>query len=256
MEENIRAGGQWAILPAMVRYDPALPPNAKLIYAEIAAKINEEGYCYMYNRQFSERFGIKEDTVSGLIKRLETSGYIFIDLDSSRINKDKRRIYLTGKPYDFTEGIGFKSDTGKKSGTIPEKNPGPIENNKIKIIPPVVPQGGRPPGEKKSRREKTVPDWKPERFEAFWNFYPPVNGKRPCKQRAVKAWDKIRPDDETIARMGRALTRELKSEMWQAGIGIPYASTWLNQRRWEDEVVPAAGTQHMAGGWAESREVF
>ena len=32
--------GQWAILPARVRYDRSLPANAKLIYAEIAAKIN------------------------------------------------------------------------------------------------------------------------------------------------------------------------------------------------------------------------
>ena len=27
----------------------------------------------------------------------------------------------------------------------------------------------------------------------------------------------------------------MKSEEWQRGIGIPYASTWLNNRRWEDE---------------------
>ena len=27
----------------------------------------------------------------------------------------------------------------------------------------------------------------------------------------------------------------MESEEWQRGIGIPYASTWLNNRRWEDE---------------------
>ncbi len=263
MGDNIKAGGQWAILPAMVRYDPKLPANAKLIYAEIAAKINEEGYCFASNRYFAERFKLKEDTVSGLVRRLADAEYISVDLDTCRQNRDKRRIYLTGKPYDF-QGIGFKSDTGKTSGTVSDLNPGPIENNNIKIIPPVVPRGGQPPGEKKSRREKTEPDWKPERFEAFWNYYPPVNGKRPCRQRAVKAWDKLRPDDETIARMGRALRRELRSEMWQKGVGIPYASSWLNQRRWEDEIVdnPSVGFADSSlytrepGGWAETGEVF
>jgi len=29
-----------------------------------------------------------------------------------------------------------------------------------------------------------------------------------------------------------------QTDEWQRGIGIPYASTWLNNRRWEDE--PAA----------------
>ena len=47
---------QWAILPARVRYDPELPPNAKLIFAEIAAKTNTLGYCWAHNRHFAETF--------------------------------------------------------------------------------------------------------------------------------------------------------------------------------------------------------
>ena len=52
---------------------------------------------------------------------------------------------------------------------------------------------------------------------------------------AVKAWDKIRPDDTTIDQMATALRRQKNSEQWQRGIGIPYASSWLNARRWEDD---------------------
>ena len=82
--------GQWAILPAMVRYDKSLPANAKLIYAEIAAKINEDGFCFCHNAWFSERLGIKRDTVSTLVKRLEAADYIRIDVDVARVNKDRR----------------------------------------------------------------------------------------------------------------------------------------------------------------------
>lgn len=41
-------------------------------------------------------------------------------------------------------------------------------NNNLKDIniPPIVPQGGR-----KRRQTKEQPDWKPERFAKFWDFY-------------------------------------------------------------------------------------
>ena len=111
--------GQWAILPAAVRYDKSLPANAKLIYAEIAAKINEDGFCFCHNAWFSERLGIKRDTVSTLGKRLEDAGYIRIDVDVASVNKDRRRIYLTGKPYDW--GVSDLNMVPHKIGRKPEK---------------------------------------------------------------------------------------------------------------------------------------
>lgn len=51
---------------------------------------------------------------------------------------------------------------------------------------------------------------------------------------AVRAWDKLKPDDALIETIGRALQTLKASEAWREGYGIPYASTFLNQRRWED----------------------
>lgn len=102
-------------------------------------------------------------------------------------------------------------------------------NNKINI-PPIVPH-------KRARREaKKEPDWKPDRFADFWKAYP----RGESKQAAINAWDRLKPDDKLLEAMARGLMRQLKSEQWQAGIGIPYASTWINQRRWEDEEKSAA----------------
>lgn len=224
LQENT---GQWAILPAKVRYDSTIPANAKLIYAEIAAKANVYGYCFCHNSWFAEKFRLKPDTVSSLITRLEKAGYIATDIDNARVNTDRRRIYLTAAPYDFLGGIGFKSDTrpGFKSEGASDKNPGPIENRDIKInIPPKAPQGGR-------REPKNEPDWMPERFKAFWAAYP--RGEK--KQAAIAAWDKLHADERLLKLMAMALKRQLASEEWQRGIGIPYASSWLNGRRWEDE---------------------
>ena len=41
---SIRLPSYYAVLPAKVRYDPDLPPNAKLLYAEITALAGEHGY--------------------------------------------------------------------------------------------------------------------------------------------------------------------------------------------------------------------
>ena len=182
--------GQWAILPARVRYDRTLPANAKLIYAEIAAKINEEGYCFCYNQYFADRFGLKTDTVSSLVKRLEEAEYIQVDVCKGRANSDRRRIYLTDKPYHFNVmgGIGFKS------GTVSDLNPIPIENNNLKYETPYSPPEGdgagdklpeQPQKPKRKRAAKAIPDWEPEMFERFWQAYP----RGEDRQGAVREWD-------------------------------------------------------------------
>ncbi len=101
-------------------------------------------------------------------------------------------------------------------------------------IPPYSPPtGDGSAGKKRKKNEpKETADWKPERFEAFWNAYP----RRVSRQDAIRAWDKLRPDDALIRTMAQALKRQLATEQWQQGIGIPYPATWLNNRRWEDEI--------------------
>lgn len=94
--------------------------------------------------------------------------------------------------------------------------------------PPKAPQRGAGAGKIKRGMQATH---KTERFEKFWEAYP----RHESKQAAARAWDKLAPNDELLTAMARALAKQLKSEEWQRGIGIPYASTWLNQRRWEDE---------------------
>ena len=106
-------------------------------------------------------------------------------------------------------------------------------SNKDLINPHSPPMGDKPQRKKRQRRSKSVPAWKPERFEAFWDYYP----RGEDRMGAVEEWDKLQPDDALIDRMARALARQKASEEWQRGIGVPYACRWLRKRRWED--VPA-----------------
>lgn len=66
----------YAIIPANVRYDKDLPPNAKLLYGEITALCNEKGYCWAGNTYFSDLYSVNKVTISRWIAQLITRGYI------------------------------------------------------------------------------------------------------------------------------------------------------------------------------------
>lgn len=143
-EEELQGVSMWAILPARVRYDRVIPPNAKLVFAEIAAKTSAAGYCFAGNAWFMERFGFSEDTIRNLLRALAEEGYITIEVDNSRKHQ-KRRIYLTGLAFSGAPpdaGSPLKNsgaEPPKNFGGTPLKNSGGIENSNNKIKPPVSP---------------------------------------------------------------------------------------------------------------------
>lgn len=69
------------------------------------------------------------------------------------------------------------------------------------------------------------------RFELFWKAYP----KKVGKGAAEKSFGKFKPDDALTERMLRAIEAQRSTRQWKEGY-IPNPATWLNQRRWEDEV--------------------
>lgn len=87
-------------------------------------------------------------------------------------------------------------------------------------------------------------------FDRFWKLYP----RKQNKQGARRAWNKLSPDMELCRTMSAALRRQMQSEEWtkDGGRFVPYPSTWLNGRRWEDEVPPPPGEAEPpkeAWGW-------
>lgn len=81
------------------------------------------------------------------------------------------------------------------------------------------------------------------RFEEFWKAYP----RHIAKDAARKVWLKLAPDQAFTAHLIAAVQRHAKSLQWQkdGGAFIPHARTWLNQKRWEDEVKPATATSSL-----------
>lgn len=83
----------YAIIPANVRYDSGLSANAKLLYGEIAALCNQEGFCWASNSYFAKLYEISPKRVSELIVMLEHHGHVITEVDKASGNA--RNIYLT-----------------------------------------------------------------------------------------------------------------------------------------------------------------
>lgn len=90
MEEQQRS--YYAIIPANVRYDKDLAPNAKLLYGEITALCNEKGYCWASNQYFAELYGVSVLSVKRWVNSLVTKGYVYRTLTYKPNSKevDKR----------------------------------------------------------------------------------------------------------------------------------------------------------------------
>lgn len=71
-------------------------------------------------------------------------------------------------------------------------------------------------------------------FDSFWKAYP----KKIGKGAAEKSFKKIKPTESLLRVMISAIENFKESENWKEKNGkyIPNPATWLNQKRWEDEV--------------------
>jgi len=94
--------------------------------------------------------------------------------------------------------------------------------------------GSRPDGAKKKTPAKTPAVYSQD-FEAFWEAYPARNGQ---KTKKAKAWDAFWKITTTTSVTPEHLTDRIKALAHQYGDFPRDAVTWLNQRGWEDEVVP------------------
>lgn len=84
----------YAIIPANVRYDKDLTPNAKLLYGEITALCNQEGYCWANNHYFSELYGVSKTTISKWINQLVERKYISSEMIYKKGTKEILNRYL------------------------------------------------------------------------------------------------------------------------------------------------------------------
>ena len=84
-------------------------------------------------------------------------------------------------------------------------------------------------------------------FAKFWKLYPVKKGKA----KAEAAWSKLKITDDLFTLITQGLARQVVCHDWtkEGGQYIPHPTTWLNGKRWEDEVKPApSGNVHAFPG--------
>ena len=103
--------GYYAIIPANVRYDKDISPNAKLLYGEITALCNQKGFCWASNQYFSNLYGVSDRTIRTLIKQLQDKKYIKVELKD---NTKRFHIKLEELSKAFIKGVIVGLEEKKK----------------------------------------------------------------------------------------------------------------------------------------------
>jgi hypothetical protein len=183
-------------------------------------------------------------------KSMLESGYLEIEGEEWVVHEwDAVNAYLVnswengkkgGRPRKQTHGIPEENprDThGNPIGNPQRTQTEPIREEKRreekKSISPLPPSGGvSSPGKRWTKaglareRYEDYPN-----FQAWWSFYPNSTGKR----KAFEAWVSRGLEAEDQERIARVL--EVHCREWEkdGGAFVPHGSTYLNQRRDEDE---------------------
>ena len=87
-------------------------------------------------------------------------------------------------------------------------------------------------------------------FDEFWSLYP----RKIAKATARKAWAKLSAEQQLMA----AKAIDTHCQYWKAKETelefIPYPATWLNNERWEDELVIEPKKEKQSKEWMFSNE--
>lgn len=86
-------------------------------------------------------------------------------------------------------------------------------------------------------------------FALFWQEYP----RKAAKAAALKAWQKLNPSPELVERILAHVRNHKRSQDWikDGGQFVPHPATFLNGRRWEDDIPPDTGPGVAYHGYQE-----
>ena len=230
----------FAIIPANVRYDKNLTPNAKLLYGEITALCNEKGFCWANNEYFAELYGVSKTSISKWISSLIEKGYLQSEIIYKKDSKEILNRYLRIVKDPIEEKLN--TYLTKVKDPIEEKLNTPIEE-KLKDNNTYINNTMNNTYEytyMSDGVEKVEPvkDYE-EKFNIFYKAYP----KKVAKTKVLSWFKSNKPKDDLFELMMKQLEVFKNSYNWNKDNGqyIPNPTTWLNQKRWEDEITTNLG---------------
>lgn len=160
--------------------------------------------------------------VTGFCDAVVAAGWMFNDGTTLTLPNFDRHNGKTAKSRALTaKRVADHKRSGNAKGNAPSVTtalPRKEKEKKKSNTPPKPPKGGVAYSDE---------------FEAFWAEYPNRKGK----VKSAEYWEKL-PESDKQAVMSDLHRRKQADRDWQRDGGryIPHASTYLNQRRWEDDI--------------------
>lgn len=192
-------------------------------------------------KQYAEQVERLKAEVEDLTAELEDKRIQLAELGSLSALIDR-----LDKSTDRSEASADRLDklTSEMSAQAP---PEPTAANKQQDKPTAVKNQLSKKADSKKPKNKDYP----ADFLEFWVVYP----NKVDKDKAREIWQKIDPDEALKKRIIAAVKQQAKSDKWtkDGGQFVPYPSTWLRRRRWEDEQTTPTVTE--SGGGVHSYDV-
>jgi hypothetical protein len=124
-------------------------------------------------------------------------------------------------------------------------NPALINGDKVNLK--VIQEVKQNPTPSSSSSSSSSKEQYNEHFLKFWNVYP----NKKAKEAGWKAFKKLKADETFVSMLINAVREQgLLSKDVQY---VPHASTWLNGKRWEDEIV--SSTSSPKDWWMNDRRL-
>ena len=186
----------YAVIPAFVRYDKDLQPNAKLLYGEITALSNEKGFCWAENEYFANLYNVSKTSISKWISSLIKKQYITSEIVYKQGTKEIEHRYLRIVGGGIEEKLNTPIEEKLKDNNT-------SSNTTLKEI------------NKESFSEEDLALW----FSKVYEIYPRKVSKVKAKEMFER---KLRGLDKETA-----YKKAIESEKRETSY-LPYPASWLN----------------------------
>ena len=184
----------YAVIPAEVRYNKKLTPNAKLLYAEITALCNMNGKCTASTQYFCKLYEVSRASIQNWLRLLDNHGYIERDVIYKKGSKEilSRSIKLVDKP---------KLNIYTDNTNININNTNLTDNNKVYFKKPTL-------DEVKNYCLERNNNIDAEAFVSFYDSKGWMIGKNKMKdwKKAMITWEKRNYTKPTMSKLDAQLS--------------------------------------------------
>jgi hypothetical protein len=239
-------------------------PADKLVFGYFAVMQGGNGECWPGIRTIATDLGLSEDTVKQSIRRLCAAGLIR-KTPGSRGRKHSNRYSVCLEKRGAERPIS--DDTkGAQSAVLDEQKSGALAEEIGRTAPQSISGGnhktssstrttGQPQAKTRRRKKAQSIEYTPE-FERFWDVYP----RKEKKVAAFELWAEFAPDAQLVETIVASVRQHIQSAQWSQSLAedggkyVPLATTFLNQRRWEDTPVTKPEPQRGDLDWLPTEE--